>query len=264
MIAVYIVSSHDDISVFRDKRQAVMRRSGSLTASIDSSGTPPTVVVAGIDSKALNVALNELGGDSGPAQVLSEFRKKVSESLLSLGIHCGDVRAFVHFGGQDRDAVVTRNKRLGRLGGDDDSFKCYAISFGETTPEELFPSGSFFPPSGEDFDKLCKKLHEGQIEDYCHLRALRLLLSAVELDERGMCDCEKIERIYRDITNNSFGWTVRGKNFEYERECLCKSDEVRVILGMKDKDSYVRIPHMLSCEDYKKLMGGLEMKGATK
>ena len=77
MTAVYIVSPRDDISVFREKRKAVMRRSGSLTAYIDSVGMPRTVVVTGIDSKELNLALKELGGDSEPAKVLGEFHKKV-------------------------------------------------------------------------------------------------------------------------------------------------------------------------------------------
>jgi len=261
MTAVYVISSHDDISAFRENRKAVMRRFGLLTAYIDSVGAPPTVVVTGIDSKELNVALKQFGGDPEPAKVLDAFRKKVSEALLSLDIACGEMRVFIHFGGQDREAVVARNKRLGRLCADDDSFKCYAISFGETTPNELFPSGRFLPPSGADFDKLCKKLYYGKVEDYCHLRALRLLLSAAEFDERGMCDCEKVERSYRDITTDCFGWTVRGKDFEYEREYLCSSEDVRRMLGIKEKGSFVLIPQTLSGVDYRKLMSHLEMKG---
>lgn len=264
MTAVYVISPHDGISVFREKRKAVMQRSGSLSAYISGGGIHLSVVLIGIDSKGLDSALREMNDDSNKSEALEQFRKKMSDSLLSLGIPSGEMRVFVHFGGQDKDAVVARNKMLGRLCGDDDSFKCYAISFGETTPEEFFPSGKFLPPTGEDFDKLCKKLYDGKIEDYCHLRALRLLLSAVEFDEKGMCDCGKIKRTYRDITNNTFGWTVCGEDFEYEREYLCKSDEVMRILCMKDKGSFAHIPQTLSSEDYRKLMGHLEMKGATK
>ena len=258
MTAVYVISPHDDISVFREKRKAVMRRSGSLTAYLDSVGTPPTVVVTGIDSEKLNIALKKLGGDSLQTKALDEFHRKVSEALLLLGIPCGDMHIFAHFGGQGPDEVEEFNKVLNRLCAENESFSCHAISFGNKKPESLFPNNRFSPPDGAAFESMCQNLQCGNVKDFVHLRVLRLLLSAKQANKDGLFDGYGICRMLEGI----FGGRFEGIVEPYEREFLCKDENAMRILHIKTKKSPVYIPNALSSEEYVHLMKHLEMKGA--
>lgn len=193
--AVYIVSPSDKVDAF-----------ASHVRSIDYDGRKVLVGNAVQDVRTVVFAdgsPGELKKKLESAAACDKEWKSLRERVMSMlkAVHASseDLRLFVHFGGQSEDEVNNFNKMLGQLAADGETWCCYAISFGNKIPSELFVNGDFSPPVGEKFLAMCQNMHSGKVEEFEHVRALRLLLSNAESMSDGRFDVGAIRERLCDI-----------------------------------------------------------------
>lgn len=182
--AVYIVSPGDKVDTFAAQARSV-EYAGRVVLVGHAVQDVRSVVFA---DGSLGELKKKLGSGETCSKEFDMLKSRVASMLKAIRVGSEDLQLLVHFGGQGEDEVNKFNKALGRLATDGETWRCYAISFGNKMPSELFPNGDFLPPVGEKFLAMCKNMHGGKVEEFEHVRALRMLLSCTLPDLYGQYD----------------------------------------------------------------------------
>lgn len=188
--AVYIVSPSDKVDAFASQARSV-EYDGMKVLVGNAEHDVRSVVFADGSPGELK---KKLASGEVPNEEWKVLKERVVSMLKAVRVGSENFRLFVHFGGQGEDEVNKFNKALGLLAADGETWCCYAISFGNKMPSELFPNGEFLPPVGEKFFAMCRNMHGGKIEGFEHVRALRMLLSCMMPAQDGKYDISVVER----------------------------------------------------------------------
>ena len=186
--AVYIVSPSDKIDAF-----------ASHVRSIDYDGRKVLVGNAVQDVRTVVFAdgspgefKKKLASSEAPNKEWKALKARVVSMLKAVRVGSENLRLFVHFGGQGEDEVNKFNKALGLLVTDGETCSCYAISFGNKMPRDLFVNGEFSPPVGEKLFAMCHNIQGCKVDDFEYLRALRILLLCALPDQYGQYDISSV------------------------------------------------------------------------
>ena len=255
--AVYILSPSDKIDAFAAKaREREFEARNVFVGVIE--GDMRSVVFQDGSPYMLKQAI---ATKSDPMSSLKNLKARVEDMLRSMRVGYDDLRVFAHFGGQGSDEIVKFNESLRLLTDELGMFRCYAISFGNHYPDTLFPNLVFSPPHGEVFRKMCEEVQKGQVDDFEHIRALRLILPVFRYDNEEekfvLNDGDDVLR--GAFTGNRFGHIITTD----EREWLGRSKHILKLFNMDDQDDWPAIPNELSCEDYGFLLSKLLTKGSV-
>ena len=255
--AVYILSSTDKVDSFAlrareleyDARKVFVESTdGDVRAVVFLDGSPAELknaIVGGKDAK----------------RFLNTLKSRVESMLKAIRVGQDDLRLFVHFGGQGENEVRKFNVVLGNEFLELDSFKCYAISFGNKIPEELFPNGIFAPPHGEMFKKMCSGLQRAETDCFDHLRSLRVLLSCVMPNKDGFHSIREIEDIL--LASHSYE-TIDEMLSESERQYVVQNKRLGKLCRMDTLDDCFFLPSFIDETEYETLMTELLLKGEQK
>ena len=253
---VYILSSNDRITSFASNAQESQYDTRKVWIGQIKDDVRNVVFLDG-SPRALKMAIAN-GKDA--KQLLKELRTRVGNMLKAMRMDYDDLRVVVHFGGQGEDEVKKFNGILATATSETDTFKCYAISFGNEIPQALFPNGVFTPPYGEAFKRMCVALQKGEAANFEHLRALRIMLSLVTYKENSRFISAGINELVRLACGGKYlGCVLTGD----EREWLSSNKSLLNVLNMNGNNSSVRLPASLSCEEYDDLTSNLLKKGTV-
>ncbi len=255
--AVYILSPADKIDSFAlQARELAYDARKVLVGSADGD----VRVVVFLDGSPAELK-SAIGGGKDAKPYLETLKSRVETMLRSIGVGQDDLRLFVHFGGQGEDEISKFNKELQSLTVASDSFRCYAISFGNHYPKTLFPDLKFLPPLGDSFFRMCEEVQAGKKEDLEHLRALRLFLPLFKCNDEDWFFMNELDDVLRLAYDDSRLGRVLSDG---ERTWLAGNQQLMKIFDMTDKDDWCRTPDELSADDYKFLLSNLLTKGDSK
>lgn len=193
--AVYIVSPSDKVDAFASQARSVEYDGMKILVGNAEHDVRSVVFADGSPGELKK----KLASGEVPNKEWKVLKERVVSMLKAVRVGSENFRLFVHFGGQGEDEVNKFNKALGLLAADGETWCCYAISFGNKMPSELFPNGEFLPPVGEKFFAMCQNMHGGKIEGFEHVRALRMLLSCAVPDQDGQYDISAIDNRFLEI-----------------------------------------------------------------
>ena len=257
--AVYIVSSNDNVAAFASKaRKTECDGRNVVVGNVD--GDVRTVIFADGSPEALK---NALRSGNGANAHLNALKKRVDYMLTVVtgGARYDELRVFVHFGGMGEDENVRFNEVLKLNTGGMDRFGCYAVSFGNHYPSQLFQDSVFTPPNGDLFAAMCEGMQNGKIDDFEHLRTLRLFLSMFRRNDEGLFVMDDFDNVLRTVFGGSrLGYVLT----EDERTLLSQDAKIMEIFNMDDKDDWCRTPDELSAGEYEVLLSNLLTKGESK
>ena len=255
--AVYILSSSDEIEAFASRARELEYDTRKVLVG-PTDGDVCSVVFLDRSPAELKSAI--VGGN-GAERFLGSLKSRIETMLRAIGIGQDDLRLFVHFGGQGEDEISKFNQELQSLTVASDSFRCYAISFGNYYPNLLFPDLKFLPPCGDLFFSMCEEVQARKSEDLEHLRALRLFLPMFKCNDEDRFVMDEIDDVLRSVYDgNCLGRTLS----DGERAWLSGNQRLMEILDMTDIDDWCRTPDELSADEYKFLMSNLLSKGDSK
>ena len=255
--AVYIVSSNDNVDNFASTARKVEYQGGKvLVGAVE--GNVCTVILAEGSPEELKNALRTGSAVKSYLDALKSHVEYVLKETMG-GMGYDELRVFVHFGGMGEDENVRFNEVLKKFNtGEMDRFGCYAVSFGNRYPSQLFQDFVFSPPHGDLLAAMCEGMQNGKIDDFEHLRALRLFLPRFERNDEGRFAIDDLD----DILRNVFGGNRLGHVLtDDERTLLSQDVKIMKIFNMDDKDDWARVPDELLREDYEYLMSNLLSKG---
>ena len=255
--AVYILSPVDKIDSFAlQARELEYDARKALIGSTDGD-VRPVVFLDGSPAELKSA----IAGGKDAKQFLDALKSRVESMLKAIRVGQDDLRLFVHFGGQGEDEISKFNKELQSLTVASDSFRCYAISFGNHYPKSLFPDLEFFPTYGDSFLSMCEEVQAGKQEDLEHLRALRLFLPMFKCNDEDRFVMDELDDVLCSAYDgNRLGWALS----DGERAWLAGNQRLKKIFDMADKDDWCRTPDELSADEYKLLMSNLLTKGESK
>ena len=187
--AVYIVSPGDKVDTFSAQARSVEYDGVKVLVGNAVQDVRWVVFADGSPGELKK----KLGNGETCSEEFDMLKSRVASMLKAIRVGSEDLQLLVHFGGQGEDEVNKFNKVLGRLATDGETWRCYAISFGNKMPRELFPNGDFLPPVGEKFLAMCQNMHGGKVEEFEHVRALRMLLSCMMPGQDGKYDISVVE-----------------------------------------------------------------------
>ena len=223
MTAVYVISNKDSIEEFASKAREREFEGRAVYIGNVEGGVRSTVFV---DGPPLELKKMIASGEDA-REVLMSFKRHVVSMLKSVHVGQDDLRVFVHFGGQGDGEVKKFNEILRNTLSDLETFKCYAISFGNKIPEELFLKGIFTPPHGKAFAPMCDSLQGGALEEnFEHLRALRLLIVGIKPDTDGYY---AIGEIAKELLLLDGGKTVNTLLSQSERRFILRNKKLTAI-----------------------------------
>lgn len=188
--AVYIVSPSDKVDAFASQARSVEYDGMKILVGNAEHDVRSVVFADGSPGELKK----KLTCGEVPNKEWKVLKDRVVSMLKVVRVGSENLRLFIHFGGQGEDEVNKFNKALGRLAIDGETWRCYAISFGNKMPSELFPKGDFLPPVGEKFLAMCQNMYGGKVEEFEHVRALRMLLSCIMPAQDGKYDISVVER----------------------------------------------------------------------
>lgn len=254
--AVYVLSPHDKIENFASKA----RRDAYENSAVYIGGLKDEVrSVVFVDGSPAELKRKIAHGEDLRKE-LHDYKDRLSDLLKYVRVGQDDLAAFVHFGGQGEEEVKKFNGILAAATSETDTFKCYAISVGNKIPQELFPDGEFSPPYGEAFKSMCVSLQKGEMANFEHLRALRIMLSLVRYKENGSFILGGISELVRLACGGKYlGGVLTGD----ERARLLSNKNLLNVLNLNGNNSSVRLPASLSCEEYVDLTSNLLKKGTV-
>ena len=189
-VAVYIVSPSDKLDTFASQARSVEYDGMKVLVGNVVQDVRSVVFAYGSPEELKK----KLASGEAPYKEWKVFKERVVSMLKAVRVGSENFRLFVRFGGQGEDEVNKFNKALGQLAADGETWRCYAISFGNKMPRDLFPNGGFLPPVGEKFLAMCQNMYGGKVEEFEHVRALRMLLSCIMPAQDGKYDISVVER----------------------------------------------------------------------
>ena len=251
--ALYIVSPNDNVDAFAsssrsveydDKNVYIGNVAQAVQSVVFSDGSP-------IELK------NKLSNGKAWNTEFKLFKSRMIDLLTALHIGYDDLRIFVHFGGQGEDEVGRFNKILASLTADEGACRCYAISFGNKLPRDLFLDGKFSPPSGEKFLAMCRELQYGTAEVFPFLRALRVLLSCAKSDEKGMYD---VGATCRQLLSALGHKTISGALSTGEMDFIAANPLLSKVFNGNRSGKATSIPGQVDEQEFKLLLKTLELE----
>ena len=254
--AVYIVSPEDKIDAFASKAREL--EFDSRRVLVDKTESDIKTVVF-IDGPPIGLK-NAIANNNNAQPLLEALKSRVENMLKVERIGYDDLNLFIHFRKQGPDELILFNNELKSLTTNFGSFWCYAISFGNTYPPLLFPNSKFSPPNGDGFVRMCRELQNGGVDDFEHLRALRVLLPMYS-DIQGSRFILSNSQMLNDIYGDRMFYSVLS---DEERECLFSIKNLKEFFKMENKDDWVKTPDHLSYKEYEFLMLNLLSKGDKK
>lgn len=255
--AVYILSSIDKVDSFASQARELEYDTRKVLVGSMDGDVRPVVFLDGSPTELKSAIVG--GKDAKP--FLNALKSRVESMLKATRVGQDDLRLFVHFGGQGEDEISKFNKALQSLTVASDSFRCYAISFGNHCPKSLFPDLKFLPPCGDSFFRMCEEVQAGKQEDLEHLRALRLFLPMFKCNDEDRFVMNELDDVLRLAYDDSRLGRVLSDG---ERAWLAGNQQLMEIFDMTDKDDWCRTPDELSAYEHKFLMSNLLSKGDSK
>ena len=255
--AVYILSPADKIDAFALRSRELEYDARKVLIGSADGDVRPVVFLDGSPAELKSA----IAGGKDVKQFLDALKSRVESMLKAIRAGQDDLRLFVHFGGQGDDEISKFNKELQSLTVASDSFRCYAISFGNHYPKPLFPDLKFLPPYGDSFFRMCEEVQAGKQEDWEHLRALRLFLPMFKCNDEDRFVMNDLDDVLRSVYDDSRLGRVLSDG---ERAWLVGNQRLMEIFDMTDKDDWCRTPDELSVDEYKFLLSNLLTKGESK
>lgn len=254
--AVYILSPNDKIDSFASQAQELEYDARKVLVGSTDGDVRTVVFLDGSPTELKNAIANNKEAKSS----IEALKSRVENMLKDVRVGYEDLNVFVHFGSQGPDELILFNKELKSLTTNFGSFWCYAISFGNTYPPLLFPNSNFSPPNGDGFVRMCRELQNGGVDDFEHLRALRLMLPLFNERQDGEFSLN---------TNYIFGdknhyQTLNDAISSEERDWIFSTKHLKEFFKMENKCDWVKIPNHLSYKEYEFLMLNLFSKGDKK
>lgn len=255
--AVYILSPVDKIDSFALRARELEYDARKVLIGLTDGDVRPVVFLDGSPGELKNA----IAGGKDAKQFLDALKSRVESMLKAIRVGQDDLRLFIHFGGQGEDEISKFNKELQSLTVASDSFRCYAISFGNHYPKPLFPDLKFLPPRGDSFFSMCEEVQVGKQEELEHLRALRLFLPMFKWNDEDRFVMDDLDDVLRSVYDDSRLGRVLSDG---ERAWLVGNQRLMEIFDMTDKDDWCRTPDELSVDEYKFLLSNLLTKGDSK
>ena len=251
-IAVYIISPNDKIEDFESG--ALVREYGGSKVFIGELIQDVRSIVFVDGSPSL--LKKKIEDDKTFEKEWEDLKSRVQNMLHAFHLGDEDLRIFIHFGGQGVNEAVKFNKMLGQLKEINESDRCYAISFGNKFPDDLFSEGKFFPPNGDKFYLMCRNLQDNILEDFAYLRSLRIMLLSTLPDGKNNYDIWTICNYINDFFGeNMINQAVSAK----EKDFITKNPFLQNIFHVNGNNNSILMPFgNINAQDYKNLLKILE------
>ena len=255
--AVYILSPTDKIESFALRARELEYDARKVLVGSTDGDVRSIVFLDGSPSELKNA----IGNEKDAKKFLMALKARVENMLRAVRVGQDILYLFIHFGGQGENEILKFNQNLKTLTGDLESFRCYAISFGNHYPKSLFSDSEFLPPHGDCFFGMCEEMQDEKRDDLEHLRALRLFLPMFERNDENLFVMNELDDILCSVYDGvRFGWALSGG----ERVWLAEKKRLMDIHGMNDQDDWARTPSELTADEYKFLLSNLLSKGDPK